>query len=253
VRHIVQILVLTTLLVQGGEPPKQPAKSGDSGEQGRGEVKPVPSGTNTAGSATTKPNGDTNQTRTDNSWIHWITPIDPFSTAVIAIFTVLTYFNLSSQLQATKIEKRAWLVPDIGLIEETKITGTFQVIVQLKNNGKSPAWVTAAGSKGLWADDKNPLPKHPEYNLMGPFSKKGQLLPPSAWLPQGFSLPNIQLTRAVKGEAVLYVFGFIEYRDVYGENHRSRYCYQAKPSLDLTHPHPLDFYIGGPDEYSEAT
>jgi len=249
-------LLLATWIYQKVEPPKQSLEIRDPSEQSQGEIRPPSSSADINGSTTAKLNSDAHQTNTSNNgWTHWLAPIDPFSTAIIALFTVLTYLTLRSQLEANKIEKRAWLVSDIGSIEETKIKGTFQVIVQLRNNGKSPAWVTAAGSKGLWATDTNPLPKDPKscYDLMGPFTKKGQLLPPTAWLPQGFSLPNAELTRAVRKEVILYVFGFIEYRDIYGDHHRTRYCYQAKPTLDQTSPNPLDFYVGGPDEYSDAT
>ncbi len=185
---------------------------------------------------------------------HWFDYLTAVSTAVSGLFAILIWVVYREMLRATKITERAWLVSDIGLIEETKRTGTHQVIVQLKNNGKTPAWVTAAGSNGQWVSDQNPLPKIPKYDLMEPFTKEGQLLPPTAWLPQGFPLEKARIDKAVKKELILYIFGFVEYRDVYGEQHVTRYCYRAKPALDLNHPNALDFYFESPaDGYLKAT
>jgi hypothetical protein len=123
----------------------------------------------------------------------------------------------------------------------------------VRNNGKTPAWITAAGSNGRWVTDQNPLPKDPDYIRMGPFTNEGQLLPPSAWLDQGFPLDKTRIDKVLRKEMSLYVYGFVEYRDVYGDTHLTRYCYRAKAAQDLNHSHPLDFYIDGPDGYLRAT
>lgn len=254
VRPLVTILILllATVIYQKIDPPKQPPKAGNSSEKDQRKINPLPPLTSSIDSTTTKPNSGTNQTKIDDNWAHWITPIDPFFTAIIALFTALMYFNVRSQLHATKIGERAWLVPNIGSIEETKIKGTFQVICQITNNGRTPAWVTAAGSVGLIRKDEKELPKTPPYSPMGPFSETGSVLPPTAWLPQGFPLTNDQLTKVAKGEQLLYVTGFIEYRDIYKVKHRTSYCYQLKRAQDLTYPNPLDFCIAGPTEYNDA-
>jgi hypothetical protein len=184
---------------------------------------------------------------------HWDSYLNAFSTAIIAGLTFLMWRVYCAMLHATKITERAWLVSDIGLITKTQKDDIFQVIVEVRNNGKTPAWVTAAGSNGWCETKQKPLPETPSYTHLSPFTKEGQLLPPTASLPQGITLQKSHIEMAVKGEASLYMFGYVEYRDVYGNQHLTRYCYQAKPALDLNHPSPLDFYIGGPDQYSKAT
>jgi len=200
-------------------------------------------------------NSKQNSTANSDSGItHWFNYLNAVATVVGALFAFLIWLVYRAMLRATKITERAWLVSDVGLIEETKTEGIHQVIVRIVNNGKTPAWVTRAGSNGWWASDKNPLPKTPKYDLMEPFTKEGQLLPPTAGLPQGFPLEKTRIDRAVKKELILYIFGFVEYRDVYGEQHLTRYCYRAKPALDLNHPNALDFYFASPtDGYLKAT
>jgi hypothetical protein len=249
----VLVLLLATLICQGTEPTDQSEKSRNSSEKCQREVNPLPSLPGTGNARTTKPNSSEKQNDTNNMLDHWKTPIDIITTAMIAMFTALTYFNLRSQLRATKIGERAWLVSNIGSIEETKVKGTFQVICKIKNNGRTPAWVTAAGSVGLIRNSEKELPKTPPYTHMGPFSRAGSVLPPTGWLPQGFPLTNEQLREVVKGKQTIFLTGFVTYRDIYKIEHRTTYCYQLKPAQDLTIPNPLDFFIAGPPDYNDAT
>lgn len=250
-------LLLAIALYQGTTPPDHPTKTGNTNEKGTEEIKPLVPVPDSAHAALGKPQESSKQNSTanpDSSVGHWFVYLNAVSTSVSALFAVLIWLVYREMLRATKITERAWLVPDIGLIEETKTEGIHQVIVHFRNNGKTPAWVTAAGSNGQWVSEQNPLPKIPKYDLMGPFTKEGQLLPPTAYLDQGFPLERIRIEKAVKKELVLYVFGFVEYRDVYGEQRLTRYCYRAKPALDLNHPSPLDFYFDSPaDGYLKAT
>jgi len=194
-----------------------------------------------------------NQEAISDAWIQIATILSAVSTLVIAIFTWLTWCVYRAQLAAAKLSDRAWLVPDIGLIEKTSVGGTSQVIVKVLNTGKTPAWVKSAGSNGWWVDRDHPLPGSPKYTVMSPFPQRGSPLSPGGYIPQGISLSDAQLARAVRGEISLYVFGFVEYEDIYGTSHRTRYSYRAQNALDLTHPQPLDFYVDGPDGYLEAT
>jgi hypothetical protein len=258
-RYLIALLTLSLGVAsyQGTNPSDHATQTGKATEKGKAEIKPLAPVPDSAGAAVSKPEESSKQQRTDDSnnvIPHWVSYLNAVSTAVVALFTVLMWRVYRSVLHATKITERAWLVSDIGSIEKTPAEETHQVIVQLRNNGKTPAWVTAAGSNGWWVDDKHPLPKTPKYDLMGPFTKEGQLLPPTAWLSQGFPLQKTQIDRAVRKEAVLYIFGFIEYRDIFGNQHMTRYCYQAKPALDLNHSNPLDFYFDSPAEgYLKAT
>jgi hypothetical protein len=254
------ILICVILLAQVPKKPEQPIqskKSESTAQEVQKQIEPLPTLPNPIGSTTTAPVSNPEQTSTANSYDgphHLVTYTNLFCAALIALFTCLTWRVYKAMLRATKITERCWLVSDVGSIGETQIDGKYQVIVKIPNNGNTPAWITAAGSNGSWVDDKNPLPQKPQYDLMGPFPPNGQLLPPTAWLTQGFPLERIKLDQVVKKTLNLYIYGFVEYRDVYGDNHITRYCYKAKPPLDLSTPSSLDFYFDSPHEgYLQAT
>jgi hypothetical protein len=255
-------LISILLLAQVPKKPEQPIQPDNpkaTTQKVQKQIEPLPTPINSPNSvngATATPVSNPEQTNTANTYsgpYHSVTYINLACTILIALFTFLTWRVYKAMLRTTKINERAWIVSEPSLIEETKVQGTFQATVQLGNTGKSPAWVTAAGSNGWFAEANNPLPKTPQYNSMKPFTEKGHLLPPKGRMAQGFPFSNAQLASVVKKEADLYIFGYIEYRDIYGDTHIIRYCYHAEPTLDLTNPLPLDFFVGGPDEYFEAT
>jgi hypothetical protein len=182
----------------------------------------------------------------------WTPFINTLTTIAIAIFTFFTVRIYQAQLRALKINERAWIVPNVGIIEKTKDPEAFQIKVELTNKGKTPAWVTAAGSNGKGATKEEPLPTSPPYDEMKPFTTKGTLLSPSGSLIQGFALSKQRLDYVQAGLSQLFIFGYARYRDVYGDSHIVRYCYEAKKTHDANHPHPLEFYVSGPNEYTDA-
>ncbi len=186
-------------------------------------------------------------------WFQVIRPVlETLSTTIVAIFTVLIFCVYLSMLRASKTNERAWVVPIIGMIEPTEEPTLFQITVDLRNNGKTPAWITAAGSGGKGATEQQPLPAVPPYTEMKPFSKKGSLLSPTGAFTQGFPITKERLDHVQAGKSKLFIFGYAKYRDVYGDSHIIRYCFEARKSHDMNHPYPLEFYVGGPDGYTDA-
>jgi hypothetical protein len=249
-------LLLTICFYQGTNPSDCSAQSRETGEKSEEQVKPLIPLPNPTRALIGTPNENAAQDNASNShesFPHWVTLLNALSTVSVGIFTILIWFVYRAMLRATKVAERAWLVADIGSIEMNDALDAGQVKVRFINKGKTPAWVTAAGSNAWAATGATPLPDMPEYGLMEPFPKEGQLLPPSAFIEQGFPFTKAQIDKAIKKETTLYVFGFGEYRDVYRDVHLTRYCYKAKTTLDLKHQHALDFYIDGPKNYMKAT
>lgn len=254
------VLLFAAMFYQKTNPSDHSNKAGDTGKQSEKEIKPlaaIPPAL-TSDSARTeigKPNEGSKQTRTDNSanrWTHLVTYLNAASTVIVAVFTILIWRVYRAMLRATKINERAWVVPVVGQIEPTKDPENFQIKVDLRNNGHTPAWITAAGSNGKGATKQQPLPSKPPYTEMTPFSKKGSLLSPTGVFEQGFPLAKERLDHVQAGHSQLFIFGYVKYRDVYGDSHVVRYCFEAKKALDANHPHPLEFYVSGPDQYIDA-
>ncbi len=249
------------LLAQVTKKPDQPVQSSNpktAAQEVQKQIGSLPASVNTPNSvsgALAAPISQTGQASTtnccDNS-NHLVTYANLMFAGFIALFTCLTWLVYMAMLRATKINERAWVVPNVGDIKPTTKADDFQVTVELRNNGKTPAWVTAAGSAGKGATKEKPLPNKPPYTEMKPFSKKGTLLSPSGSFLQGFPLTKDLLDHVREGKSQLFIFGYATYKDVYGDTHLVRYCFEAEKSLDASRPSHLEFYVNGPDGYIDA-
>jgi hypothetical protein len=263
-----RLTIVLALLFVGGfyqrfAQSEQQKPSGDSTSKTDTKIQPlptvptpptlIPSSANTVNPTAPAPNTNCQQTANQNNkWEHISIILGAVATAVIAIFTFLTWLIYREQLRVSKINERAWIVPIIGEVTATSDPKAFQIEVHLKNTGKTPAWIFAAGSQGKGQTKEKPLPAIPPYQEMKPFSEKGSLLSPDAFFPQGFPLDQERIDHVLSGKSELFVFGYAKYRDIYGKPHVIRYCFEAKKSQDANHPHPLEFYVGGPENYIEA-
>lgn len=233
-----------------GQPKKGPTKGQDAAQPA---VKSSPATTVSNTTFIYKPAPDDNQKARDEKPNHdWVNNINSFSTAVIAAFTVLMFVVVHRQDRAMKIAERAWIVSDIGPPQPVGSIDTVQVKCKIMNNGRTPAWITAMGSSGQFVRSEQDLPTNPNYTLAKPFAHSGTVLTPNGYTETGISFETKRLELAEKGEVILYFFGFVEYRDVFDQKHKTRYCYRLKPSQDLTSQTSLDFYIDGPEGYNTA-
>jgi hypothetical protein len=264
---VILTLLSAVMLHQRTTQPQQQQKTSETGKKTNNEIRtspPVPAPAtlppatpNISNVTVAAPKENAQQTRDqhtvfDNVWGHLATLLNVIATVAIAIFTWLTFGIYQEQLRIAKVNERAWVVPIIGEIVPTPNPKVFQIQVDLRNNGKTPAWITAAGSQGKGATKQKPLPDVPPYTEMGPFSEKGSLLSPTGALPQGFPISQEWIDQVLAGQTTLFLFGYAKYRDVYGDIHITRYCFESKKSQDANHPHPLEFYVGGPNNYTGA-
>jgi hypothetical protein len=89
--------------------------------------------------------------------------------------------------------------------------------------------------------------------MSGPFPREGTVLIPKGKVLRGLTIPATRMAPVELGEYVLDVFGIVEYRDVFGRSHETRYCYGYKPGPTNADPAPRDFYVDGPPTYIKAT
>jgi len=186
--------------------------------------------------------------------------IDSFFTGVIAAFTVLTFWIYRGQLNATKIAERAWMVsnsiselPIYDHLARQPAGKTFPLRFLQTNLGRTPAWITAMGSRANLVSQGQNLPIEPIYDWSGPFPPEGTVLPPQANIPQGADITLDDLSHIDNGDVTLYFYGAVKYRDVFRKKHEARYCYIFKPKPSAIDLSPRDFCIGGPANYNQAT
>lgn len=147
--------------------------------------------------------------------------------------------------------ERPWVLASIGQELQERVTagvGYYAHLCTIKNVGKTPAWVLSwtAKAKDIGTDILTPEPIYGEVTDFSP-----PVLPPNeslsrsiAWLPERFE-------EAHRDERFLYVFGFVSYRDLFGECHETRFCFRYYPPFRENRAQ--GFHVGGPPEYNKQT
>lgn len=255
------LVALLLLIVQSTQNASQSVsqshKSGNPREDAQHKEKvPPPATPKPAESKVYKPTFYYNQTdasETSKPLHNWVDILNAISTAVVGAFTIVLALIGVRQLLAARAAERAWVVvlPPGPPIRNPD--GNSEIRWELGNKGRTAAWVTSLGSAGksVQADEK--LPEEPPYTMAGPFPSQGAVLAPNGRILRGLTIPFEHMNRVEQGQRILYVFGRVEYRDVFRVKHETRYCYRFKTGPTTTDPSPRDFYVDGPNEYNKAT
>jgi hypothetical protein len=120
----------------------------------------------------------------------------------------------------------------------------------IKNFGKTPAWITRWGVITKDIKIEEPLPLEPNYSA-APNDSIPEVLPPGesrsslcAWLPE-------RLSQAHEDKILLFVFGFVLYKDGFGRDHETRFCFRYYPPFRDNKAQ--GFHVGGPPAYNCQT
>jgi hypothetical protein len=202
----------------------------------------------------------------ESFWPYWA---EVLVTGLAGFFAVLTLMALKRQTKATEDAARAatksanaltgaerpWLVVE-------KITmhhfGDWQKIHArciVKNHGRTPGIIVSTRQRFHTADADNPLPHIPEYGIDR--GTREALVTPHqhGLIPVAFesSQPrSAQIQSIMRGTTVLWVYGIINYRSVWGtEEYKTKFCYSYLiPEAPEEKP---GFWPDGPPAYHEAT
>lgn len=154
----------------------------------------------------------------------------------IALFTLATLSVLYYQLRAQgrsnehfRVTERAYLrmshvTPDKGKGQAFTFTddGLPGFRLQIKNWGRTPARILAINIEIIVRDRKHPLPPEPPFK--GPAYPQAIFLVPDASFFQSppFEEP-MDVPAIMNGSKILYIIGFVDYEDRFGDRHRSTY------------------------------
>jgi hypothetical protein len=169
----------------------------------------------------------------------WIDTVNACSTIVIALFTVAMFLVVRGQLRASKDIERSWVMPTLEqehgsprLLDENatrdgdgKITfmrPIANLLLTLKNSGRSPVWVKHLHARLVLVDSEDSLPKKPQLNDEDSFG----------WFPPPFTEQEyleFQLADKVtskppfKDKCVIY--GKVTYLDIFRQERFSTFGY----------------------------
>lgn len=131
----------------------------------------------------------------------------------------------------------------------------YRVIISIANFGKTPATITTmkAGHRVLAKGES--LPPIPDYETIGALIESPIMVPPNqprplqAWL----DINPYDLKGVLIQDSFFWVYGRIEYRDVFGSQRETRFCYIYYSPVGFIAPGISGFRMAGPPEYNKVT
>lgn len=113
-------------------------------------------------------------------------------------------------------------------------TGLFSVNMQAKNTGRTPANITEMRVKPVLLSNGESLPSRPNYERQGSQTRKAFLVADMAvYFGDTFSVTPAQAEQINDGTLKLYLIGYVDYIDAFGQHHRGGYArlYDPQPGL----------------------
>jgi len=154
--------------------------------------------------------------------------------------------------------ERAWMIAkmDKPIIPLERERWFFATIPKLTNKGKTPAFIVEIGNAIAVLARNERLPAIPSgYEERNIFRSEGRgiSIPPEGEAGKGIVHEIEDPTPFHKGDSILWVHGYVKYRDVFVEEIReTRYCFRCVPSL-IIGMNDHSFVIDGPPAYNRAT
>jgi hypothetical protein len=167
---------------------------------------------------------------------HWSTLITAFATAIIGVFTFTLWGSTRDQLIHNRRVERAYVKlshrsPGLTVHHKTEL---FEVTNVVKNFGQTPAQITDVVICPLVLPHGERLPERPTYR------RRDGGHPPQSFLVADeefsylrfYNLEPGQMNEVLDLAFVLYVIGYVDYIDRFGDRHRAGYGRQYAPLID---------------------
>ena len=197
----------------------------------------------------------------DPQWHFWL----PFwLNLVIAIVGLVTVVAVFGQLRALIVSQRAWVIFTPDVFDAQKETfGTAakkdlnQTSLALKNVGPTPAHIVSVSLRYVQLPSLVVLPLFPNY--AEPRDRSGLLLVPADSTNELASLEGLEgnsasdfIPKLADRSIVLYVFGYVQYRDSFNRFRETRVGYVFE-YLHLPVGSKRIAHRAGPPGYNRAT
>jgi len=158
------------------------------------------------------------------------------ATAASALFAFALFLNAHHQLKHNRKVERAYVKishPPPG-IRHLNSNGSFSLTVSIKNYGRTPASVTDVVIKRIVLRHGDSLPPEPDYTVAREDSKPQAFLVTNdeLFLPRAYRISPEEMSKVKDGTAVLYMIGYVDYTDQFGQHHRGGYGREYRPGID---------------------
>jgi hypothetical protein len=199
----------------------------------------------------------------------WIDRLNAWSTATIAVFTILLFSGIFYQVQNLRDVERAWFVMEqlvapeelehFSLAKPTPIKAQFT----FRNCGRTPAKITKSSFFFGLVDKASGLPEVPQYrpeDATSGYPKQGLLVVQSEtsnisveFMDGKEDFEPSQLVEIRDGKSLLVIYGFILYSDAFRRRHELRFCHIYHPKKGVNNWMGGEFKLEGPISYNSHT
>jgi hypothetical protein len=162
--------------------------------------------------------------------------------------------HLRSLTEHVVASERAWVIAELPpLVKSASETAIFRIAIRTKNRGRTPAFILETACATIVLPKSDSLPKSlPDYPDVTKYDGLGVPLAPEGGF--GGELVGVFTDEAgvLKGDFVLWVLGYVKYRDVFMTKIReTHYCFQWEPFAGGYKD--AQFVVGGPPGHNRAT
>jgi hypothetical protein len=162
--------------------------------------------------------------------------VTAIATLFIGWFTFTLWKVNNRQGFDTRTIQRAYVKishPPPG-IEQLDDSGNIWLRVSIKNFGQTPATVTQIVLKPVVVGHGDPLPTVPDYTYKpeGPALRAFLVTNDEFYLSRFYRITLDEMNRVKNLLSDLYVIGFVDYIDQFGQRHRGGYARQYQPMID---------------------
>jgi len=173
---------------------------------------------------------------------------------IAVVLTGIAAIAVIAQVWAYFRKERAWMVaiPD-QLPEECASGQVLRVVFHIRNMGKTPAILTAKGERRELELPAYRLPEKPMPYENQIAWENGAILPPQGEVAVLLYVYPLETVDVYNGNRVLWIHGFVQYRDVFRIKRETRYCFRYRVRLGGTDVATVGWYPDGPAAYNKAT
>ncbi len=183
-------------------------------------------------------------------------------------YVVITGFTLRAIWRQAKIAEmtarslmdadRAWLLVTVGKLPDiTPVPDLLQILwiePRVDNAGRTPAWTVRMRLRAQQFPSLKDIPPEPIYEgeETKHFDGEAALPPGASVAPLRVGVDAHDFTAIRQGKSFLYVYGFIDYMDIYKRSFSTRFCFLYHVPGGFN-PIPEGFVFGGPSAYNKVT
>ena len=161
-------------------------------------------------------------------------------TALAAVATVAVtaaiLLNAHHQLKHNRKVERAYVKishPSPG-IRQLNSDGNIWLTVSIKNYGRTPATVTNVVIKPIVVRYGDPLQPQPDYTVRHEDPERHAFLvsDDEFFLRLTYRITPDEMSQVKARSSVLYMIGYVDYTDQFGQHHRGGYGREYRPGFD---------------------